>query len=270
MRAYCLIVIGVLMAGGCATPRQDKLQASVGDPMDANSPGDEILEEMEAELAQKQVTVADPLEPVNRFMFGFNDVAYFWVIRPVSQAYAFVVPKPARIGISNFFHNVGTPARLVNCILQGKNIAADVELARFAINTTVGILGFGDPAADRWKLPPAEEDLGQTLAVYGLGNGFYLVLPILGPSTARDAVGLLGDEFLYPLWYIDSTEVSIGISAEQAINKASLHPGEYESFKAAAVDPYVAMREAYVQYRQKQIRGEDAPTDPNSAKPPAP
>jgi len=267
MRAYFLIVIGVLAVGGCAASRQSKPQAPAAASMDANSPGDAALDELEADLAQRQVTIADPLEPVNRFLFGFNDVAYFWVVKPVAQAYAFVLPKLVRTGIGNFFHNVGTPARLVNCILQGQNSAADVELERFAINTTIGVLGFGDPARDRWKLQPAEEDLGQTLGVYGLGGGFYLVWPLLGPSTLRDSLGLLGDRFLDPVWYVEPAEVSIGVSIEKAVNEGSLHIGEYEAFKSAAVDPYVAMREVYVQYRQKQIRGEDHPTDPNSAKP---
>ena len=191
---------------------------------------------------------------MNRVMFGFNDVLYFWVVKPVMQAYAGVVPKPARIGIGNFFHNVTTPARLVNCLLQGKGPEAGSELRRFAINTTAGVLGFGDPARDRWELEPAEEDLGQTLAVYGLGDGFYVVWPLLGPSTLRDSVGMVGDQFLNPVRYVKPAEASIGISAADAANDGSFHIGEYEAFKSAAVDPYVAMREAYVQYRSKQIK----------------
>ena len=206
--------------------------------------------------------MADPLEPVNRFMFGVNDVVYFWVLKPVMQVYVDAVPKPARTGIRNFFHNLATPARLVNCILQGKNAEADTELHRFAINTVVGVLGFGDPARDRWGLKPAEEDLGQTLAVYGLGDGFYLVWPLLGPSTLRDSVGMVGDAFLDPVRYVEPEAVSIGISATSTVNSMSFHLGEYESLKAATVDPYIAMREAYVQYRKKQIRGEDQPDRP--------
>jgi len=263
MRAHFLVVIGVLAVAGCATSRQNPPQAPAAASLDANSPDAALLEELEADLARKQATIADPLEPVNRFLFGCNDVAYFWVIKPVSQAYTFALSKEARTGIGNFFHNLGTPARLVNCILQGQNAAADVELARFGINSTLGVLGFGDPARARWKLEPAEEDLGQTLALYGLGSGFYLVLPLLGPSTLRDSVAMLGDQFLDPVWYVAPAGVSLGASATSTVNRASLHAGEYEAFKSAAVDPYVAMRDAYVQYRQKQIRGEDHPTDAN-------
>jgi phospholipid-binding lipoprotein MlaA len=200
-------------------------------------------------------------------MFGINDIFYFWVAKPVIQTYEKIVPRPARVCIGNFFENLTTPARYVNCLLQGKGPEADRELCRFGINTTAGVLGFGDPAYDRRGLKPAGEDLGQTLAVYGLGDGFYVVWPLLGPSTLRDSVGTVGDSFLNPVRYVKPLEVSLGISVVDATNKGSFHIGEYESFKAASVDPYVAMRGAYIQYRKKQIRGEDQPIDPNSGKP---
>ena len=165
-----------------------------------------------------------------------------------------VVPKPVRIGMGNFFENLTTPARFVNCLFQGKGPEADRELRRFGINTTAGVLGFGDPARDRWHLAPAKEDLGQTLAVHGFGDGFYLVWPIFGPSTLRDSVGMVGDAFLNPVRYVKPVEASIGISAVDVTNDGSFHIGEYEAFKSAAVDPYVAMRGAYIQYRGKQIK----------------
>ena len=266
MRACFLIVVLVVVVAGCATAPRSNSPSPVAPPSDANSSSDATVNELEQELEQKQVSVKDPLQPVNRFMFGVNDVLYFWVVKPVTHTYAGVVPKPARIGIGNFFHNVATPARLVNCVLQGKGSAAGTELRRFAINTTVGVLGSGDPARNRWGLEPAEEDLGQTLAVHGFSDGCYLVWPLLGPSTLRDSVGMLGDQFLDPVHYVEPWEVSIGISVESAVNNGSLHLGEYEAFKSAAVDPYVAMREAYVQYRKKQIRDEDRPMDPNGGK----
>lgn len=267
MRACFLIVVGIVAGAGCAASPQRNPPSPAVSPGDVNSPGDDAFSELEAELAQKQAFVADPLEPVNRVMYGVNDIVYFWILKPVLQVYAGVVAKPARTGIRNFFHNVATPARLVNCILQGKNSEADTELCRFGINTVVGVLGFGDPARDRWGLKPAEEDLGQTLAVHGLGDGFYLVWPLLGPSTLRDSAGMVGDMFLDPVRYVQPEAVSIGISATGTVNSASFSLGEYESLKAATVDPYIAMRDAYVQYRKKQIRSEDQPADPNSVKP---
>ncbi len=279
MSVRWLLAVGTIMATGCAAGPQthhsafgtglprSSVQPQVAPPNDANSSGESAFDELEAELAQKQVSVADPLEPVNRFMFGVNDVVYFWVLKPVLRGYVYAVSTEARTGIRNFFHNLATPARLVNCILQGKNAEADIELQRFAINTVAGALGLGDPARERWGLKPAEEDLGQTLAVYGLGDGFYLVWPLLGPSTLRDSVGMVGDAFLDPVRYVEPEAFSIGISATSTVNSTSFSLGEYESLKAATVDPYIAMRDAYLQYRKKQIRGEDHSTEPNSVKP---
>ncbi len=175
MRACFLILAGIAVGAGCATSTQSSPQSPVAVSSDVNSPDEAAIDELDAELSQKQVTIADPLESVNRIMFSINDVAYFWVVKPVAQAYAGVVPKPARTGISNFFHNLAMPARLVNCLLQGKGSAAGTELRRFQVNTVSGMLGFGDPARDQCGLKPVEEDLGQTLAVYGLGDGFYLM-----------------------------------------------------------------------------------------------
>jgi phospholipid-binding lipoprotein MlaA len=209
---------------------------------------------LEEELSEKIVEINDPLEPVNRIMYNVNDTLYFWVLKPCAETVEQVVPEPARIGIQNFFNNLTAPVRLVNCLLQGKGEAADTELRRFLVNTTVGVLGFGDPAQDEYGLRPVKEDLGQTLAVYGLEDGFYIVWPLLGPSTLRDSAGKAGDLFLNPVFYVEPTETAISISAVKVTNESSFHIGEYEIFKDAALDPYVAMREAYIQYRKKQIQ----------------
>ncbi len=269
MRICLLTLVGIVAGAGCAASPQSHPQSPAAARWDVNSPGGTAIDELEEDLLRKQVTVPDPLEPINRIMFDINDGAYFWVVKPVTQTYAGVVPEPVRIGIGNFFHNVGTPSRVVNCLLQGKGSAAGTEVHRFAINTTVGVLGFGDPARDQWGLEPAQEDLGQTLAVYGLDEGCYVVWPLLGPSTLRDSLGMLGDQFLNPVRYVEPTELAIGISALRATNQGSLHIGEYEMLKSTAVDPYVAMRAAYVQYRRMQIRDEGGFTDPNSGEPPA-
>ncbi len=251
----CLLVLVCLFAvSGCAPSKQNVQNLQTKSQGSVSSNDDSVFDEFEDELSQSQVIIPDPLKPVNKVMYGFNDVLYFRIIRPVTQAYSGIVPKPARIGIDNFFCNLSTPARLINCLLQGKVSAAGRELNRFALNTTIGVLGFGDPAKDRWKLEPAEEDLGQTLAVYGFGDGFYVVWPILGPSTCRDSMGMLGDAFLNPVRYVKPVEISIGISAVDTTNKGSFHIGEYESFKSAAVNPYIAMRDAYIQYRNNKIK----------------
>jgi phospholipid-binding lipoprotein MlaA len=252
MRPGFVIVVLLILGVGCASTQSNSrsIAASAGD---VNSSSHAAFDEFEDEVSQNKVTISDPLEASNRLMFGINDRLYFWVAKPVLQTYEKIVPHPARVGIGNFFENISTPARLVNCLLQGKCPQADRELRRFGINTTVGILGFGDPARDRWNLVPAKEDLGQTLAVYGFGNGFYIVWPIFGPSTLRDSAGMVGDSFLNPVRYVEPVEASIGISVFDAVNDGSFHIGEYETFKSASVEPYVAMRGAYIQYRSKQI-----------------
>ena len=215
---------------------------------------DEEFDLLEEELDAGQVQIDDPLEGFNRLMFGLNDTLYFWIFKPVAQTYKAVVPEPGRVGIRNFFQNVSTPVRYVNCLLQGKGQAADTELRRFLVNTTVGVLGFGDPARDQYGLEPTWEDLGQTLAVHGMDSGFYIVWPILGPSTVRDTLGKVGDAFLNPVRYVEPWETSLIISATRVVNGSSFHIDEYEEFKAAFLEPYVAMRESYIQYRNESIK----------------
>ncbi|MHC4324283.1 MAG: MlaA family lipoprotein [Planctomycetota bacterium] len=250
------IIIPVFTISGCATSRNSapSMQAASFTNNSAEEADIDDFDLLEEEFAEQLVVLPDPLEPFNRTMFNVNDVLYFWVVKPVSGAYRGVVPAPARLGIRNFFNNLTTPVRLINCLLQGKGKGADTELRRFAINTTCGILGFGDPALDQYGLEPVKEDLGQTLAVYGIGDGFYLVLPLLGPSTARDSVGFVGDLFLNPVYYVEPAEAAIGLSATRHLNNSSFNIGEYETFKSMTVEPYIAMREAYIQYRTKQIQ----------------
>ena len=264
---FLFSIIFALMSMGCAASKESPspVQTSAnepheirathnGIPADGSVGFDDEFALLEDELVEEMIVVADPLEPINRIMFGVNDTLYFWVAKPILQVYSGVMPEPARLGIRNFFNNASTPARLVNCLLQGKNDAADTEFRRFVINTTAGVLGFGDPALDEHGLKPVKEDLGQTLAVYGFDEGIYLVWPIFGPSTVRDSIGMAGDQFLNPLRYVDPREVSIGISVVKGTNAGSFQIGKYEDFKAQAFEPYVAMREFYIQYRHKQIQ----------------
>jgi len=254
MRYYFLIMIWLVAVAGCASSTRDTANLPAASPVSVNSYSEATFDNFEEELSQRQVAISDPLEPSNRLMYGINDRFYFWVAKPIIQTYEKIVPRLARVCIGNFFENLTTPARFVNCLLQGKCTEADRELRRFSINTTAGILGFGDPARDRWHLASASEDLGQTMAVHGFGDGFYIVWPLFGPSTLRDSIGMVGDSFLNPVRYVKPAEASIGISAFDAANDGSFHIGEYEAFKSAAVEPYVAMRGAYIQYRSKQIK----------------
>ena len=210
----------------------------------------------------------DPLEPMNRAFFVFNDRLYFWLLKPVSRGYAYVVPAAARRGVRNAFSNITTPVRLVNSALQGEFGGAWVELERFGINTTVGVVGFGDPARNRWQIQKHEADLGQTLGRYGVGPWIYLNWPVIGPSNPRDTVGYVGDIFLDPVTYlVPKFAYDVGIQAYETVNGTSLRPGEYEKFKDAAIDPYTAFRDAYYQYRRHAIAGGETPAKPAGAVP---
>jgi phospholipid-binding lipoprotein MlaA len=205
--------------------------------------------------AASGVAIRDPLEKYNRFMFAFNDKLYFYVLKPVAQGYGYVMPEEARKSVKRFFTNLATPVRLINCLLQGKVKSAGIELSRCVINSTGGFLGFFDPAYSCWDLKRYDEDTGQTLGVYRLGHGLFIIWPFFGPSSIRDTVGMAGDIFLDPLTYVDMHMwQSAGIKAFQAVNATSLRIGEYEDFKAGAIDPYVSLKNGYIQYRDGQVK----------------
>ena len=213
---------------------------------------DEVVEDPEP----LREYVADPLEPLNRVFFSFNDKLYFWLLKPVATGYRVVVPKPARVTVGNFFFNLKSPARLVNSLLQAKFAKGGDEFARFVVNTTVGVAGLWDPARSWFHLVPSDEDFGQTLGKYGVGDGIYLCLPVLGPASLRDGVGLVGDYFLDPVSYLyinGENEAALGVRSEETVNRTSLNIGDYEDFKSASFDPYSAMRDSYIQLRKSKI-----------------
>jgi len=195
--------------------------------------------------------LSDILEPVNRAFFHFNDKLYFWVLKPAARGYKAVLPEPVRVGVRNFFYNLAFPIRFVNCLLQGKGEGAANELGMFMVNTVFGIAGFLDVIPDDIK--SHKEDLGQTFGSYGIGPGFYIVWPFFGPSTIRDSIGMAGDSFLNPLNYLDFW-YNAGARAVDTVNDTSLRIGEYEALKRAAIDPYVALRNAYHQNRISLIQ----------------
>ncbi|MDM8537336.1 VacJ family lipoprotein [Desulfobacterales bacterium HSG17] len=215
----------------------------------------ELMEELEDEEdTAPSIQIADPLYYWNKAIFHFNDKLYFWVMKPVATGYKTITPNPVRSGIKNFFNNLGTPVRVVNCLLQGKAEAAGTELGRFMVNTTFGVLGFGDLSGYEPALKqPPDEDLGQTLGAYGIGNGFYIVLPFLGPSTLRDSIGTVADSFLSPGTYVEPMSASVGITAFDKINSLSFRLGDYETLKEAALEPYESLRNAYIQHRSQKI-----------------
>jgi phospholipid-binding lipoprotein MlaA len=222
------------------------------------------IEVLEKVIEEEKVEIADPLEPFNRAMYHFNDKLYFWVLKPVAQGYQKVVPEGARVSVGNFFTNLASPIRFVNCLLQANFSGAASELGRFMVNTIWGIGGLMDPASSKdIDLSKQDVDFGQTLGTYGLGQGFFIMWPVFGPSSPRDTVGLFGDAFLTPSSYLSPWYAGAGTRAYDRVNATSLTIGDYESLKEAAIDPYVAIRDAYVQYRLKKVnrKGGNTPAE---------
>lgn len=261
----------VFLSTGCAHKPVSSLQPSSNDvsmkqdrqivevAKESSSSSPDIQDDFEddffdEEFEAHQVQVADPLSAVNKGIFYFNDKLYFWALKPLAKGYRAITPVALRKGINNIFYNLMMPIRFVNCILQGKGKAAGSEVSLFIINTTVGFLGFSNLADLYPELNITDaEDLGQTFGKYGMGNGFYIMWPVLGPSTLRDSLGMLGDYFLNPLSYINPLGASLAVKGVDLVNKTSLHIGEYEALKESAIDPYVAVRNSYLQFRDKKV-----------------
>ncbi|MFC1523540.1 VacJ family lipoprotein [Thermodesulfobacteriota bacterium] len=198
----------------------------------------------------------DPLEPVNRVFFYINDTLYSWVLEPVAEGYGAVLPKEIRIGIRNLFSHILTPVRVVGSLLQGKVTDSGVEVTRFVVNTFFGFGGFFDVAEDAFDLRIRDEDLGQALGYYGVSDSIYIFWPILGPSNLRDTVGLGGEFFLNPIYYIGNDDLlfGLGLKSEEIVNETSLMLGEYDQIKDSSLDPYVSIRDFYLQYRRGKVK----------------
>ena len=239
------------------TPAIIVAQAIAGEEIPARELATHAGKEAPEEGEEEVPLIADPIAPFNKAMYHVNDKLYFWLLKPVTQVYSHTVPEPFRVVFNNAFDNLWAPSRIVNNLLQLRFKAAGNEFIRFIFNTIAGIGGLGDVAAPALGIKKQEADFGQTLGHYGIGHGFYLVLPVFGPSSVRDGVGLAADRFMYPLSYISTSDLTFGeaagIYAGEKVNDASFHIGEYESFKESAIDPYIAMRDAFVQYRQKKV-----------------
>jgi len=247
-----LVLLGTPHFGGIEWAEASSASSVTSDP-------DLFAEDNWTEAEPVEVYVADPLEPINRIFFTFNDKFYFWLIKPVSRGYAVVIPEPVREGIGNFFFNLRTPKRLANNLLQGKLRRSGEELSRFAINTTIGIVGLWDPARHWYNLTASNEDLGQTLGKFGLPDGIYICWPFLGPSNLRDSLGYAGDYFLDPVNYLainNETPEALGVKAEETVNRTSLRLGDYEALVEGSFDPYSAIRDGYTQRRHSKIKDE--------------
>jgi phospholipid-binding lipoprotein MlaA len=200
--------------------------------------------------------VADPFEPFNRAMYNINDGLDRVILGPTSEFYVWAVPEFGRHRVRDFVDNLKNPVWFANDVLQGDLEHAGVTASRFALNSTVGVLGFYDFAAHHADLPKRDEDFGQTLAVWGVGNGAYLMLPIFGPTTFRDLTGTVVDVGMNPLTWAefegDST-VRTTLLVTDIVDIRSQTGPAIETVRAA-VDPYAQARALYIQNRAERVR----------------
>ncbi len=250
-RYFSLLALLVCLSGlaGCATSPASDDGARAPERGAANRDADEAN---------------DPLEPLNRAIYTFNDKLDRYVMKPVAKGYRAITPKPVRTGVSNFFSNLHEPAVFLNSALQGKFGDAASDLGRFLANTTIGVFGVFD-VATKMGLEKHKRDFGQTLGVWGAGEGPYLVLPLFGPSNLRDGVGLIGDYAAYPPTYNEETSTTWKLFAAEIVDTRYryLEAGDILD-QAAGSDPYVFVREAYRQRRRNLIGGDKpAPVDPS-------
>ncbi len=202
--------------------------------------------------------IADPLEPMNRFFFEFNDRLYVWVLKPVTRGYVWVFPQEIRECVGNFFRNLRFPTIFLNAVLQGDLQTSAEVVERFLINSTIGVFGLADVAASEFGIPAKRADFGQTLGRWGLGEGVYLFWPVVGPSNIRDSVGVVADSFTEPLPYLhDNRMVDVSLYSTNMVNTLSLKPDMYEDLKKYALDPYIASRQIYIEYRRKFLAREE-------------
>jgi ABC-type transporter lipoprotein component MlaA len=205
------------------------------------------------EAFDDEVTEYDPWERFNRAMFDFNQRLDRNVLKPVAKVWNFVVPDLAQQSLANAFDNITMPRRLINSLLQLKIEGAGLELARFFLNISMGVGGFFDVATEL-GVPRSDEDTGQTLGYYGVAPGPYLVLPFLPPLTVRDGFGFAADGAMQPISYVAPFAATVGMRGGQVINDRSLNLETFEEFEQMTFDLYSAVRNAYLQRRQRMIQ----------------
>ena len=216
--------------------------------------------EMDAAKGQEEVAagvgpdeIYDPLEGFNRAVLGFNDVLDFLVLKPVARVYGFITPDAAKRSVRKVIRNLRSPVILANDLLQFEGGDAFVTTARFVVNSTVGLLGLFE-VADEIGLDYHPADFGQTLYAYGSGPGPYLVLPLLGPSTLRDGIGIGVDIFFDPFTYLLDFETRMMVLGGKVVVRREELLEPLDELRAGSIDYYAALRSAYVQKRAVELR----------------
>ena len=199
-----------------------------------------------------QTDPEDPFESFNRAMYGFNETVDGTILKPAAQGYNALLPSPVNKGISNFFSNLDDVVVVFNDILQLKLEQAAEDSARVLFNSTIGLLGFIDVATGM-DLPKHNEDFGQTLGYWGVGTGPYLVLPLLGPSDVRDGIGLVADAYVNPQYDITPEDTQTGLTVVDVLDTRAGLLSASRVLEEAALDPYLFVRDAYLQRRENLV-----------------
>lgn len=242
----CMFAVCILITG-CATHSPNS---------DGGAP------DRETAAGQSDSDNSDPLEGFNRAMFTFNDKLDDYFLKPVAKGYRAVMPSPLRSGVANFFYNLGEPGVMLNNLFQGKLSNALSDLGRFLTNSTIGIYGLFD-VASHVGMQKHDEDFGQTLGVWGVGDGAYLVLPFFGPSSLRDGTGRIGDYYTYPPNYMEEKSTRDKLFLLRGIDtRSQLLDASDILEQAAGDDVYLFVREAYLQRRRNQIYDGNPPELP--------
>ncbi len=201
----------------------------------------------------------DPLEPMNRVIFEFNEVVDDNILEPVAETYKYITPDPVEMGVSNFFSNVGEVSTIANDVFQFKFKQAGYDFLRFSINTTIGVLGIFDVASSM-GLEKNKEDFGQTLGYWGIPQGPYLVLPFFGSSTFRDAPGLYADRQISPVEQLHNKE-ELALDTLSIVNTRARLLRATKILDTAAKDKYIFIRESYLQKRESMVKDGDTEED---------
>ncbi len=253
IRLFLLVFI-VFICTGFSLANDKSADTDIPDLLMDDFLDDENFDSLDGET---ESIISDPLEPMNRFFFEFNDVLYEWAIKPVTDGYTWLLPWELRMSFGNFFYNLAMPIRLLNSILQADFKGAGIVLSRFTINSTLGIYGLADVAAAEFDIQPKRADFGQTLGKWGMGQGIYLCWPLFGPSSVRDSIGLVVDSYTHPVPYFhENYTLDLAYYVSNRVNTLSLNPDLYEDLKRYSLDPYVASRHAFYEYRKAIVEQE--------------
>ena len=258
-------------ASAATSAASDAATSAAGDALKAAGvPTDLSVDNVTGGVKLSHLTTYDPKDPLqayNRVMFAFNERADQYALKPVAKAYRFITPKPVQFVVGNFFSNLDDLWSGFNNLLQGKGKAAASDTARFFVNSTLGFLGFADVATEM-GLEKHNEDLGQTLGWWGVPSGPYFVIPLLGPSTIRDATSRLVDAYGQPYMWQDGHDAlkwSLW-TVDKVRTRASLLDAE-NAFNDAALDKYTLMRDGWLARRRNQVYDGDPPDEDDAADP---